>query len=449
MSSIHSLLDRVPLARGSLLVLATHISGVALSYVAQILMVRWAGPDAFGLFSMAFAGATVLALIAGSGMPDAIVRLIPEYVTDERWTRLRDLMNIAERWVVGLAVFLAIALGLATAAFYGGIPALSTSPGVVALGGLAVAPVLVLHHLYTNACRAQHQLATAYGLGRVGRQLLIIGGTAAVAYGHPSMLNGPGLVVITAGSLTVVAVLQRTQARRLYSRRRNRDASESRGWPPPVRWGQARRWIQFALPFFFTHGFFSLFHQTDLLLIGVFAPIADVGHYRISIHMAALVSFVLAAVNTTAAPHFAARYAENDVDGLRSMTRRLIPWIVGASLVVFLGVVGIGPFLLSLFGPSFQAAYLPLIILASGHLFSALCGPVDTLLYMTNRQQTAAWIIVGSVAVNLFLSAIGLVFFGLVGAAIASTVCIVAWNLAFVRIARHRIGIDPSILSIW
>lgn len=449
MSSLYSLLDRVPLARGSLLVLATHVGGVTLGYVAQILMVRWAGPDAFGLFSIAFAGATILALVAGSGMPDAIVRLIPEYVTNAKWTRLRDLMDTAERWSVGLAVLLALALGLTVAAFHGSVPALSTSPGMVVLGALAISPVLVLHHLYTNACRAQHQLATAYGLGRVGRQLLVIGGTAAVAYAYPSLLNGPALVVIAAGSLAVVALLQRTRARRLYSGQRNRDASGSRGRRTSAPWAQARRWIQFALPFFFTHGFFSLFHQTDLLLVGIFAPVADVGHYRISMHMAALVSFVLAAVNTAAAPHFAALHADGDVDGLRSMTRRLIPWIGGISLLVSLGVIGVGPFVLSLFGPSFQTAYVPLIILAGGHMFGALCGPVDTLLYMTDHQRTAAWIIVASVAVNLFLSAIGLVFFGLVGAATASAVCMVAWNLAFVRIARRRIGIDPSILSVW
>lgn len=421
------------------MVLATHVTGVLLAYAAQILMARWAGPDAFGLFSMAFAGATILALFAGMGIPDAIVRLIPEYVHGEEWARLRSLMDMAERWVGGCAIFLATGITLSVTVFSGGIPAGATPQGALMLGALVVTPALVFHQLYTSICRAQHQLATAYGLSQVGRNLLVIGGIGGIAYLRPSILNGPTLVVIAATSLVLTTILQRHRARHLHPPGRSQPAS----------WSQARQWIRFALPFFFTHGFFSLFQQTDLLLVGVFAPVADVGHYRISIYMAAVVSFVLAAVNTAAAPHFASLHAEGNVEGLRSMTRRLIPWIAGLSVLAFVAIIGAGPFLLPLFGPSFEMAYVPLIILATGHVFSALCGPVDTLLYMTDHEKTAAWIIVTSVVVNLLLSALGLVLFGLVGAAIASAVCMVGWNLAFLRIVRRRVGVDPSILSVW
>ncbi|PEN14497.1 hypothetical protein CRI94_05590 [Longibacter salinarum] len=433
-----SFLDRLPLARGAVLVFATQIAGVILAYLAQILMVRWAGAEAFGLFSMAFASASVLAITGGIGLPDALVRLVSEYRVNEELATLRRLVSASERVVLVSTLGLALLATAGIVIYHGAWPALSSPAGATLLGSWITAPALVLFTLYTNVCRAQHQFLTAYGLGRVGRQLLIIGGTGAIAYLHVRWLDGVALLLMVTGSIFVISIIQRTHARTSLPH------SNADGSSP----AEVRGWIRFALPFFFTHGFFALFRQTDLLLVGLFAPVEDVGHYRIAMNTAAGVSFVLAAVNTVAAPRFAADHVQGNADALRKTIRRVLPWITSLSTAAFLILAASGPFLLSFFAPSFQNSYVPLLILAGGHLFSACCGPVDTLLYMTGHQRTAARIIVTSVAANLLLSVAGLLLYGLVGAAVASAVCMVGWNVAFVRLARQRLGVDPSLLAL-
>lgn len=435
---MRSLIHQLPLARNSVLVFGTHVGGVLLAYGAQVLMVRWAGTDAFGLFSMAFAVASTLSIIAGTGLPDAVVRLLPEYAVNEQADKIRQLVDASERGVAGLGLGLATATTAAVLLLYNGLPPLPSPGGATLLGAWTLTPALVLHTLYTNICRAQGQFLTAYGLARVGRQLLLIAGLGAIAISQTQALSGTTLVAVMTGSLLVVTAMQRVRARQQLP-----DAGVPR--PSPE---QYRTWVRFALPFFFTHGFFALFLQTDLLLVGMLAPLQEVGHYRIAIHTASAVSFVLAAVNTVAAPRFAAYHAGDDIASIQRLTRTLIPWIAGLSFAGFLVLIAAGPIILSLFGPSFQAAYAPLVLLAGGHLFSAFCGPVDTLLYMTGHQRTAAWIIGASVGTNLALSIAGLLLYGLIGAAAASALCMVAWNVAFVCVARRRLGVDPSLLAL-
>jgi O-antigen/teichoic acid export membrane protein len=80
------------------------------------------------------------------------------------------------------------------------------------------------------------------------------------------------------------------------------------------------------------------------------------------------------------------------------------------------------------------------VILTAGHVLVAVLGPLTSYLMMTGRQDAAAVVHVASAAANIVLN-LGLIpRFGIVGAAIASSLILVITQLVLWVLARR--GLD-------
>ncbi len=89
-----------------------------------------------------------------------------------------------------------------------------------------------------------------------------------------------------------------------------------------------------------------------------------------------------------------------------------------------------------------------LLILVIGQLVNTACGANALLLAMAGRECDllairAVW------AASLILIPFGAVWFGMIGAAIASVIVMAGWNLSAVAACRIRLGIWPVFLFRW
>jgi O-antigen/teichoic acid export membrane protein len=114
-------------------------------------------------------------------------------------------------------------------------------------------------------------------------------------------------------------------------------------------------------------------------------------------------------------------------------------------MAAFLLVVG-KPLLL-LFGPSFGAGYPLLYILSAGILVRASIGPAETLLTMAGQQGVTAIVYTATFAFNVTLNIVLIPRFGLTGAAMATSLSLVAETIALYTITAVRLGIHCSILT--
>ena len=80
----------------------------------------------------------------------------------------------------------------------------------------------------------------------------------------------------------------------------------------------------------------------------------------------------------------------------------------------------------------------PLLVLAIGSVLNALCGPVMYLLSMTGMEKSARNIIVIASIFNISLNYILIPLYGILGAAFATSICTVLWNvLAVIKIKKE------------
>ena len=100
-----------------------------------------------------------------------------------------------------------------------------------------------------------------------------------------------------------------------------------------------------------------------------------------------------------------------------------------------------------MFGGSFQAAYLPLVILSLSQLVSAASGAVGFMLGMGGQERLAARLTIIAGVVNVLLNALMIPAFGMVGAAVATATAGILWNILLIRGVSDALGIRPTILG--
>ena len=82
-----------------------------------------------------------------------------------------------------------------------------------------------------------------------------------------------------------------------------------------------------------------------------------------------------------------------------------------------------------------------LFILLIGQFSNAISGSTGFILKMTDKENTYKNIMFSFVLVNIILNFILVPNYGMLGAAISSSVCVVSWNLICVIFIYKHVGI--------
>ena len=185
----------------------------------------------------------------------------------------------------------------------------------------------------------------------------------------------------------------------------------------------------------------------DILILAWYAKEAQVAIYRVATRLTSLATIPLISINSIAGPKFAEAFGKNDDKQLRNSVRqttRLVFWSCMPILAIFL----IFPkFSMWTFGKDFTGseAVLVFVIVTLGQAANVLTGPVTVLLNMTGRQKITMYYALATVVIDVTLNLILIPIYGIVGAAIATSVArtVLNFGLAF------QIYITMGIVTIY
>lgn len=418
--------------RGASTSFALKVGGTALSFATGILLARALGPTDYGIYAYAMAVVTLLGVPAALGLPPLVVRQFAAYRQDGEWGLMRGLLRRANQGVAVVASALTVAAGVGAWLLADHLP-----PGglVTFFVALSMVPVLAFAAVRTAALQGLHHVVVAQlpeGLLRPGL-FLVVAVAAWLALG--TRFNAVYAMAVQAGA-TVVAF---TIGYYLLARRR----------PPNLRrqtpYFRNREWGTALLPLMFVSGVHMMNVQVDVVMLGLFGAAHDVGIYRVASRGAEVVLFVLIAANLTAAPVFSRLYHRNEHRQLQravTMTTRLV---TAFSLPMALVLILWGaPILQLLFGAAYVAAAPALAILTAGQLINAGVGSVGTLLNMTGHERASARAAILAGTLNIVLNASLIPRWGINGAAVATALSVVAWNLLLAAAVRKHLRINST-----
>ncbi|MEL6750875.1 MAG: polysaccharide biosynthesis C-terminal domain-containing protein [Pseudomonadota bacterium] len=206
-------------------------------------------------------------------------------------------------------------------------------------------------------------------------------------------------------------------------------------------------WLKISLPIFLVEGFFFLLTNVDILIAGAFLPPEKVAVYYAAVKTLALVHFVYFAVKAGAAHRYSQYHSGGDRALYEGFVRDTVRWTFWGSLAMGLVMVATGKFLLALFGPAFAEGYPLLCVLAVGIVIRSAVGPAESVLTMSGQQNVCALVYGVTLVMNIALNISLIPQYGLMGAAVATTIALAFEATALYAVTLRRLGLKMFIFS--
>lgn len=424
--------DRGRTQRDALVAFAVRVASAGILYLTQVALARWMGTFDYGIYVFVWTWVLVLGGLSSLGLNHTVMRFVPEYREIGAQDRLRGLL-LGSRLVtfsVGTAIAAIGAAGLWLAG-----PLVAGHYVLPAYLALVCVPIYALSDLQDGIGRSRSWMGIALIPPYILRPILLLA-AMAVAYVAGFATNAATVAAAAILATWLAWVIQTVLI----------DVRIARELPAGPRRTEFGLWLSVSLPLLVISACELVFQNADLLVISAYMSPTDVGIYFAAAKTMALVMFVHYAVGSAAAHRFATLNARGDKEALRSFVRDAVNWTFWPSLAGAVLILALGKPLLWLFGPQFAAGYPAMFVLVLGFLARAAMGPSEFMLKMLGEQALCAAVQAVTAALNVALLFALVPRWGLIGAALATSVALATAAVLNYVVARRRLEIE---IAIW
>ena len=418
--------DTREVLKGAAVAFSMKAVGAGCQFLFNIALARFLGADGTGIYYLALLALMIASVISRLGLDNVLLRLVAARSHRNDWVGVSEAYSLTLRLafvasVVASGILFVFAPMLARDVF-------NEARLVVPLRLMSVAVVpLVFATLHAQALK---------GLKRIGDAVFVEGfSIPLVALLIMLIVRDRVGEVGGVAAYVVAAVVAAVFGLVVWRRRVPRVAR--------VRNSLTRADIlHSSLPLFWVASISLAMTWAPSFFLGAWWSVEEVGIYNVAARTALLITFVLFAVNSVAAPKFAALYAENDLEGLRAIVTMATRIMVLATAPLLLVFVLVPEFVLGFFGTEFEERGVGvLVILALGQFINVSTGSVGYLLMMTGRERLMRNITVIAATIAIVLNVVLVPGYGSVGAAVATSSGLALLNLIAALVAWSRLRI--------
>ena len=187
--------------------------------------------------------------------------------------------------------------------------------------------------------------------------------------------------------------------------------------------------LKISFPLMISSSMLLLLQWIDIFILGYFEPSSQIGIYNVAVKISMFASIILFSINSIVAPKISEFFNQENFIELRGIIKSSSKLMFFLTIPVLILILMFSEFILSFFGEQFVSGVLCLNILIAGQLINVLCGSVGYILNMTEHQNVFKWIIIFSVIVNIVLNVALIPSYGIFGAAVASMISLILWNM--------------------
>lgn len=408
-------------------------TGIFFGFLVGVQLARGLGVEGYGIYGLAMSIIALLTVPTEIGLPHLLTREVAVAQLAEDWSRLRGILKWSNK-VVLLTTFVT---SIAVVAWLAATERRLNSPlSLTLIAGLIMVPLVAFSNLRGATLRGLHHIVK----GQLPETLVRPASFSFLLFFIPLVtvpLNpilAMGLGAISAAFAFVVAAIML----------RNTLPREIHHVAPQV---QSRYWWSSALPMALSEGMRVLQGHLVILLLGFMATVSMVAVFRVASSVFLLMAVPATLLNVVGAPIIARLHAQGD----RARSQHLLSWIalgtVGTTVILTLPFVVAGETLLSVvFGGNFGDANAPLLVLCASAVINGFFGANATLLNMTGHQARVTRASGFSLAILAIASPILIIAFGVIGAASATALALLFWNILMWRDARSLLELDTSFI---
>ncbi|MDR4306756.1 GNAT family N-acetyltransferase [Chelatococcus sambhunathii] len=403
------------------------VVNAGIAFASQILLARWMGQTEYGVYVYVWTWVLLLGGLTSFGLASAPQRFIPQYAESGDDGRLRGFLLGSRLMAVAMATAIAAAGLLVIWLFSAHLQSWTVVPLYLAM---FCVPMYVLTDVQDGIARTNNWIDVALAPAYFIRPLLILGLLAMLG------LTNFSPTAPTAMAASLIATWATAVIQLLFLQRRL-----SRKVAPGPRAYEAKTWMTVSFPIFLVEGFYLSLAYADVLILTAFRPPHDVAIYYACVKVMSLVAFISFSVSAAVAHRFTEYAVAGERERLDAMVRDAARWTFWPSLAGCAGLLAMGWPMLWLFGGDFTDGYYLLFVIALGLLCRATIGPLERLLNMLGQQNVCAAIYGCAFALNITLCFALIPSWGMLGAAVATSVTQVFESVALFLVTRQRLGL--------
>ncbi|GAB3684268.1 lipopolysaccharide biosynthesis protein [Salinarchaeum chitinilyticum] len=399
----------------------------ALIAATEFVLARGLGPVAYGVYAFAWRIAETLVRLVTFGSVPALQRYLPAAESDpaqrSKTTGLAYLTTLGVGTLIAVGIWLlAGRINRATVDDPAFPPALRLFGILVVLIGL----VMIVSAIFRAVGSARGEVLFNKLLRPAMR---LVGAVVALGLGF-TVVGVAGAMVACMAALVLVGVPVAVRVTGIRSTLRIgvEDAKEYYRYAAPVAMSSLGKIFQ---------------NRVDVFLVGALLTAVAAGIYNVVLVFVAVAWIPLMAFNQLLPPVASNLYGEDDVETLNAVYASATRLIVTTVLPILAVQVVFGRELLGLFGSTYTRGHLPLVVYLGGVFVGSGVGATGWLLMMTDHQYARMaldWLLA---VLNVALTYLFVVEFGLVGAALGTSLAIAVQNFLQVLLLRRFEGLWP------
>lgn len=422
----------VQLIRGSGFIFACRVGGAVLALVTQWVLARWLGAEDLGSYLFAYSWMIIVARLSGLGLNSGAARFIGEGLALDDRAQIRGFVGFSGRTVLAVSTAAAV-IGISGTLVARGGPGDDPWPLIIAFASV---PVMALSGVFQGVAIAYSWFRAAFLPNVVLRPALFLA-VVSVLWLMGRSVGVTVVMLLQLGSLVLALLL--LVAAVGGPLRRSLAGAASRT--------EVSLWTKAGLALLVVSLFRDYLPELSIIVAGMYLSPDEIAIFSIAFKVAALISFVLFAVDSFTIPQVARSAAVDDRAGMESFAQRATRLTVLGSLAALVGFWIWGRWVLGLFGPEFVEGYALLLMLSVAQVIRASVGPVLPLLTVGGHERESLKVFaVSLVLVGPFVVLLAPAW-GAEGVGAAVAAVIVISSLALNHRVRHLMGVRPSILS--
>jgi O-antigen/teichoic acid export membrane protein len=406
------------IARGGVLGMVGSVILMLINFVHQMVLARILGPVDLGFVNLGITIADILGIIVLFGLDASLVRSIAAYRAQEDKARELGAILSALRILAGISFLVVPIIWFGSGWLSEQIFVKPTLLPVLRILAINM-PFDALMTMLIAITIANKRIEYKVGVEQTFVPLVKILLTLAMVYWVSRTTVAVTVVILI--STVLGAALSAWMVWRLFK------VQKFELKPIPV----YRQLLGVSVSFMFIALLARALSQTEILILGGFSTIDQVGIYAIAFKSSFIISVFFSSLNIIFAPTISELYAKRNMRGLSFYLRILTRWSFILALPIALVMIFLSSEFIALFGNGFEAGAPILSLLAVAQVVLVATGPTGLILSMTRYANLN---LVNSL-LNLVLSiGLDLIFiprFGAWGAAIGGSI-----SISFINILR-------------
>jgi len=404
------------------------ILGAGAGFVMSLVVARSLSSSDAGLFFLGFAIFSVLGRLSTLGLTTAFVRYISIYATEANWGLVNGVFVEGVKRILLASILAAVVLCIGSS-FISDVIFEKSELGVVLRAISFSISAFSLCLIISFAFQGLRKPRISILLQNIFSQSLVIFALVLALFLNIE-LDVEYIVMIFTYSWIITCVIALMI---WFLRVESRLAAD---------YSQTASLLGSAKPLWVAMLMTTLVQWSGQVIAGMYVPVNEVAYLSVAQRTAMLTSFILVVVNLVAAPRFAVSAKLGRIYELRAVSKFCSRLMLVIATPIMVVMFCYPEFFMGLFGESYKEGVHLLQVLLIGQFVNVMTGSVGFLLNMAGFEKDMRNVVFFSGFFAVLLAIILIPEYGVLGAAIATSVALASQNLLAVLMVRRRLGFN-------